>query len=107
MPGFYNSTQVRYFKEMEQKQDRKNAKKEEYLNNIRTRAYEKTNIEIGQSRKVVIKGVPEGLVAGNPGFDANMEGVGALFEVWAPGTGLSNEPVKDKHHININKMATR
>ena len=71
MPGFYNSTQVRYFKEIEKKINEKNAKKQEYLDNIRNRAYEKTHVDIGKPKPNPggkPKGISGEIFHGVPGY---------------------------------------
>lgn len=80
MPGFYSSTQVRYFKEQERKEHEAADRKQAWKEGIRARAFEKTNKEIGQARKVKVNGVPEGFVAGNPGFNVNEPCVADLFK---------------------------
>ena len=47
MPGFYSSTQVRYFKEQERKEHEAADRKQAWKEGIRARAFEKTNKEIG------------------------------------------------------------
>ena len=50
MPGLYNSTQVRYFKQIEDRENQRRDRKQTYLEQIRNRAYEKVHAEVGERK---------------------------------------------------------
>ena len=50
MPLHYNQKQVQYFKDMEDRENREKEVKQKYLEGIRTRAFDKKHVDVGQSR---------------------------------------------------------
>ena len=109
MPQHYNSTCIRYVKKQERKENDKRERKQERIEAIRGKVHQTQHVGVGNTKPPCgkIDMVKTGIVPGIRGWDPNCLSVGEVLHQWAPGCKLSDEPVKDKNHLKINKMATR